>query len=251
MADTQTLLIIGATLFVAGFAKGVIGFGLPTIALSVLAATLGLTNAIALILFPSFATNLWQAVSGGAFSALIARLWPYLIAICLGAWFGVGILAASDKSLLTGLLGILLIGYALSNLTRARNWQLGKSEPIMSPLIGLLNGVITGMTGTFVVPGVVYLQALNLSRTELIQAMGMLFTVSTLALGLSLGSYSLLDAKIAGLSALAVIPAVIGMAFGARTREHLSQNLFRRLFFGALFFLGCILVLRAGLALWA
>lgn len=250
MADAQTLLIIGATLFIAGFVKGVIGFGLPTIALSVLAATLGLTNAIALILFPSFATNLWQAFSGGAFPALIRRLWPYLIAICLGAWFGVGIFAASDKNLLTGLLGILLVIYALSNLTRARSWQLGKSETILSPVIGVINGVLTGMTGTFVVPGVVYLQALNLSRTELIQAMGMLFTVSTLALGLSLGSYSLLDYNIAGLSVLAVIPALAGMSLSARLREHLPQTLFKRLFFGALLSLGCILVFRASIAIW-
>ena len=71
-------------------------------------------------------------------------------------------------------------------------------------LAGATNGVLTGMTGSYVVPGVLYLQALGMPRDTFVQAMGVLFTVSTLALGASLAGYGLLPADLTGLSAAAL-----------------------------------------------
>ena len=88
-----------------------------------------------------------------------------------------------------------------------------------APLAGLVNGVLTGMTGSFVVPGVMYLQALGLSRDALIQAMGMLFTVSTLALGFALQANDLLRMEHGALSTMALAPAVAGMVIGQRIRK--------------------------------
>ncbi len=111
--------------------------------------------------------------------------------------------------------------------------------------MGAINGVLTGMTGSFVVPGVMYLQALGLPRDMLIQAMGMLFTVSTLALAAALGGNGLLTAERGALSAAALLPAIIGMAAGRRIRRSLSEPQFRRLFFVSLLLLGAYIMAGA------
>jgi uncharacterized membrane protein YfcA len=103
------------------------------------------------------------------------------------------------------------------------------------------------MTGSFVVPGVMYLQVLGLSRDAMIQAMGVLFTVSTLALVVALGDRRLLSADLAVLSLLALAPALIGMALGQALRKRLSEAAFRRIFFAALAVLGAWIALQAAL----
>jgi uncharacterized membrane protein YfcA len=97
----------------------------------------------------------------------------------------------------------------------------------VGPLVGLANGVLTGMTGSFVVPGVMFLQAIGLARDVLIQAMGMLFALSTLALAIALQRNAL------------------GMVFGRWIRRRISAQLFRKLFFISLFLLGIYIIANA------
>jgi hypothetical protein len=101
------------------------------------------------------------------------------------------------------------------------------------------------MTGSFVVPGVLYLNALGLTRQQLIQAMGMLFTLSTLALALALGNYGLIDEAQILESSIALLPAVIGMLVGQAIRGAISESVFRRVFFLSLLILGAYIVFNA------
>lgn len=101
------------------------------------------------------------------------------------------------------------------------------------------------MTGSFVVPGVLYLQALGLTRDGFIQAMGVLFTTSTIALAFGLHHRGLLAGELAILSAGAVGPALVGMVTGQMIRQRLSEEMFRRIFFAALLVLGIYIVVRA------
>ena len=83
------------------------------------------------------------------------------------------------------------------------------------------------MTGIFVMPAVDYLRALRLSRDQLIQAMGIWFTVATLSLGSALGHHGLLTDSLGLLSGVGIVPAVVGMMLGQRLRMRLSPELFR------------------------
>lgn len=59
------ILAIAAVAFtVAGFVKGVVGFGFPIITLIILTLTIGLLDALAIIVFPTIVTNIWQGLSG-------------------------------------------------------------------------------------------------------------------------------------------------------------------------------------------
>ncbi len=160
-------------------------------------------------------------------------------------WFGSTALTRVDLSLLSALLGALLVVYSTVNLAGLRFTITTRQELWVGPLAGLVNGILTGMTGSFVVPGVFFLQAIGLSRDMLIQAMGMLFTASTLALAVALQGNDLLTLELGTLSAAALLPAIIGMLFGQRIRQRLSEQLFRRVFFISLLMLGAYIIASA------
>ena len=245
MLDVVDQLLIAVTFAIAGLVKGVIGLGLPSISLGLLTATLGLQPAMALLLAPSLITNAWQAVQGAHGTSLWRRCWPFFLAATATIFIGVKLLSMVNVGIASALLGVLLSLYALNGLTRAQVHVNAAHESWVGPLLGGVNGVFTGMTGSFVVPGVLYLQALGLPRDALVQAMGILFTLSTIALGLALGGQRLLTWELGWASALAVLPAMLGMIVGQRVRQHLSEARFRRLFFVALLVLGVYIVVRA------
>jgi uncharacterized membrane protein YfcA len=149
------------------------------------------------------------------------------------------------EPMLSALLGALLVVYATMNLAGLRLAIPLRQEVWIGPLLGTANGILTGMTGSFVVPGVLFLQAIGLSRDMLIQAMGMLFTVSALALAIALQGNGLLSLELGKLSAAALLPALVGMAAGQRIRQRLSEQLFRRVFFVSLLILGTYIIASA------
>src|SRR5690606_14250078 len=161
---------------------------------------------MALLLVPSFVTNFWQSVVGGNARRILYRLWPFLLMATVTVWIGARALTRVDPSLLTALLGALLVTYSVVNLGGMRLTIPTRYELWAGPLIGSANGVLTGMTGSFVVPGVMFLQAIGLSRDVLIQAMGMLFTASTLALAAALQQANLLTTSHGVVSGAAVLP---------------------------------------------
>ena len=245
MPDAMTLTVILAVFVLAGAVKGVIGLGLPTVSLGLLTAAIDLPSAMALLIIPSFLTNVWQAVAGGRLRALLPRIWLFLLMAALAIPIGALALTRVDYSYLSAVLGALLMIYALIGLLGFRMTIKPSREGLVGTLLGVINGLLTGMTGSFVVPGVMYLQAIGLSRDDLIAAMGALFTVSTLGLCLSLGWNNLLNSELALQSSLAVVPALAGMALGQKVRQSISQQTFRTIFFSALFVLGAYIAARA------
>ncbi len=248
MPPIENLIIVALAFLLAGSVKGVTGLGLPSVSLALLTATLGLKAAMAILLVPSFVTNVWQAAVGGHLLAILRRTWTLLLAVCAATWLGVGILAKANGDLLAGLLGLVLCLYAVLGLVRLDPASPGRLEPWLSPFVGAVSGVLNGMTGSFVVPGVLYLQSLRWPREVFIQSMGVLFTTSTIALAFALHDRRLLSGELAILSAAAVVPALAGMVVGQVVRRRLSEEMFRSVFFAALLLLGAYIVVRA---LWS
>ena len=249
MIDPASAALIAGVFLLAGAVKGVVGLGLPTVSLGLLTAAFDLTTAMALMVAPSFATNLLQAVVGGNGRALIRRLWPFLAAAAFTVWIGAAALVSIDLALLSGLLGLLLAAYAAQGLAGAGLSIPARWQGWTGPAFGMVNGILTGMTGSFVVPGVLYFQAIGLGRDALVQAMGMLFTVSTVALAVSLQRHGLLDGELGLASAAALLPAFLGMGAGVLLRRRLSEARFRRVFFLAVLALGLYIMANAAFGL--
>jgi len=245
MLDALALTAVALTFLIAGGVKGVIGLGLPTVSLALLTVTIGLHPAMALLLVPSFATNAWQALAGGNARTVTLRIWPFLLAATLTVWIGARALTRVDTSQLSALLGALLVVYSLFNLKHPHVAIPRRWEAWAGPVAGAANGLLTGMTGSFVVPGVPYLHGIGLPRDARVQAMGMLFSASTVALAVALGGHRLLTPELAVVSAAATLPAIAGMIVGRRLRRRLSESSFERLFFLSLLALGAYIVARS------
>jgi uncharacterized membrane protein YfcA len=238
-------LLIGASAFlIAGFVKGVIGLGLPTVAIGLLGLVMTPVQAASLLVVPSLATNLWQLAAGPGIRPLLRRFWPLLAGICLGTWSGGALFVGTDRARAGMLLGFALIAYALIGLGAKQFSLSSRAERWLSPLIGAMTGVVAAATGVFVVPAVPYLQALGLAREELVRTLGLSFTVSTVALAMLLmhdGSFQL---SVAGTSLMALLPASAGMFVGQWVRGRVRAATFRLCFFIGLLVLGAHLATR-------
>lgn len=243
--EIETIIIVGATFILAGMVKGVVGMGLPTVSLAILTVAIGLPEAMAILLLPSFLTNAWQAVAGGGWTPVIRRIWLFLAVATVTVWIGGKVLAAVEVRHLSTLLGALLVIYGLVGLSGVKLAIPASLEKPAGAVIGAVNGVLTGMTGSFVFPGVLYLQAIGLPRDQLVQAMGMLFTFSTVALAASLSGNGLLNADLGLLSLIGILPAFIGMAAGQRIRRMLSEVMFRKTLFAAIAAMGLYIIANA------
>ena len=226
------------TFLLAGFVKGVIGMGLPTVGMGLLGMLMPPAKAAALLVVPSLATNVWQLLTGPSFGALLRRLWPLLLGICLGTWAGGGLLLGEHGGRATAALGVALATYAIVGLLAPRFSVPSRAQPWLGPVVGATTGVVTAATGVFVIPAVPYLQALALEKEDLVQALGLSFTVSTLALAATLAKDGALPTSIAGASLLALVPALLGMVLGQLLRTRVRPAIFRRCFFLGLLALG-------------
>src|SRR3981081_866424 len=93
----SVLAVVAPTFVLAGFVKGVIGVGLPTVAMGLLAIVMTPAQAASLLVVPSLLTNVWQAM-GSDLAPLVRRLWPMLLGICLGTWLGGRMLHTPDAA---------------------------------------------------------------------------------------------------------------------------------------------------------
>ena len=227
----------------AGMVKGVIGLGLPTIAMGLLTVFYPPATAASLLLIPSTVTNVWQLCLGTHLWSLLKRLWPMLAGITIGTLWSVLPPLSSNNSWVHAGLGLILCLYALWGLLAKKLPSSARHERYLSPLIGYVTGTITAATGVFVLPAVPYLQTLSLSKDELIQALGLSFTVSTLALAAQLLWQQGLPNMNVGLSALAIVPALVGMYVGQYLRRFISEAVFKRCFFIGLLLLGGYMLL--------
>ena len=241
---TGLTCLLLATFLGAGMVKGVTGMGLPTVAMGVLGATMSPLTAAAILIIPSLVTNVWQMLAGRDIFRLMRRLWAMMLCIVIGTLLGTRLLVALDPVRSGRALGIALIVYAayalflptLSVPERLGSW--------LSPVIGIVTGLLAGATGISTIPAVPYLQSLGLQKDELVQALGLSFTVSTVALAGGLLAHGAFKLDQLGLSLLAVIPALAGMWMGSIARQKISPNAFRRCFLLFLIILGLELTLR-------
>jgi len=234
------LAIIVLVFAFAGMIKGMIGLGLPAVSMGLLTIAMSPFQAAALLIVPSMVTNIWQLFAEGQVWAFIRRFWSLLLGIVIGSvWSFLPTLNQSHGQSSELLLGSMLAIYGLYGLCVNKLPQLTAHERWLSPVIGYLGGAVTVATGVIIIPVVPYLQSLQLKRDELVQALGLTFTISTICLAVFLHhnpmSGVVLDYR---LSILALLAALIGMWFGKKIRYQLDEQKFRRIFFMGLVALG-------------
>lgn len=240
----QLYLSLSLIFIFAGFVKGVTGMGLPTVAMGLLGMFMPLPIAAALLVIPSFVTNVLQLFTGPAVRLIISRLWLMMLFIVAGTVAASSLLITVNPAWSAFALGVALIVYAAFALLSPSLTVSHAREKWLSPIIGGMTGIITGATGVFVMPAVPFLQSLSFSKDELVQALGLSFTVSTVALAVGLHLHNAFRIEQFSLSFFSIVPALAGMWLGQKVRARISARRFRQCFLLFLIVLGMELISR-------
>src|SRR3981081_278045 len=235
------LILIAAAFLLAGFVKGVTGLGLPTVAMGLLAVTMQPSRALAIVIVPAIVTNIWQTFVGPYLRDIIRRLWPLMAGTVVGIWLNADMLTGPYAAYCTIVLGVLLVIYAIVGLSKFSFSVARTDEKWIGGIVGLITGVVSADTGGEVIPSMPFMQAIGMEKDELVQALGVFFTVATLALAFNLTSAGLLSAATALPGAVAMAGAFTGMFIGQAVRSRMRPEAFRRWFLIAMIFLGLYL----------
>jgi uncharacterized protein len=239
------LLLIAAAFLIAGFIKGALGLGLPTVAMGLLAVAMPPAQALAIVIVPAIVTNIWQTFVGPYLRDIIRRLWPLLIGTAAGIFLNAGSLTGPYAHYTGIALGLLLVLNSIIGLSKFSFSVARRDEKWVGGIVGLVTGMISAASGVQVIPSVPFLQAIGMEKEELIQALGVFFTVATLTLGFNLTSAGLLTAATALPGAVAMVCSFIGMFIGQAVRTRLQPELFRRWFLIGMILLGTYLAVSA------
>lgn len=242
--DPFFIAAVAGAYLAAGIIKGVIGMGLPAVALGLLGLMVTPAQAAAILILPSFATNAWQGLAGSALRELLRRLWPMFLGMCIGTLIGALTLPRGEGEQATRWLGTVLAVYAALALAKVHFSVPPRAQGWVGFLSGTATGIIAVATGMFAIPTVFYINALGLERDRLVQALGLSFTVATAALGVALYDLGELKVTLAWPALFALGAALAGMPLGQLLRGRITPETFRLWFFIALLLLGVRLALR-------
>ena len=235
---------IFAIFFISATAKGVTGLGFSTMCLPFLAVTVGLKEALPLLIIPSIATNLVVMCGVGRFGETLKRFWLMLAATLPGLVLGLWVLASVDGLLGGAVLGGVLIGWCLFAYTNPNLHLPAAWERPLGPVSGFLTGAVNGITGSQVMPAMPYLMALQLDRNLFIQAINCSFTLSSLVMAVGLKRMGLFTTDTMIVSVVGIVLAFTGVRLGERIRHRLSPDTFRLALLAILALMGASLVVR-------
>lgn len=244
--ETNQVLMVVVVFALAGGVKGITGMGLPTVAMSLLGLWMPPVQAAALLVVPSLATNVAQC-RGSHLRQLTGRLWPGWLAIAVVTAFAPGLGGSAPADSASRWLGFVLVSYGLWGLWRPTLPDFSGSSRWVGTVAGMITGLVTSLTAVFVLPWVPYLQSLRLDKDAMVQALGLSFTVATLALAFRLQA----SAPLGWISASTILPlggalagAFVGLKVGEMLRGRLAGPAFQKALFLVFVVLGAANLMR-------
>lgn len=243
--DALTLLIAAFALAAGGFVKGVVGIGLPIVALAILTSVLPVPVALALLVVPILATNMWQAVHAGSLLEPLKRFWPMIACLLIAIWFSAKLVVSLDSSVLYAMVGIIVVVFSTTAQFKPA-WRIGAAaERWVGPLAGTIGGFLGGVSTIWGPPMVMYFVTLNLDKDTFIRTVGLVWFCASIPLVLAYWRHGILTPDRALWAAAGCVPAFVGLAAGQWLRGRVDQNLFRRALLIVLLIIGLNLVRRA------
>src|ERR1043165_3543227 len=239
------LYLIAAVFLLAGLVKGLLGLGLPTVAMGLLAVSMPPSHAMAIVIVPAIVTNIWQTFVGPYLRDITRRLWPLMVGTAIGIWSAAGLMTGPYARYGTIVLGVLLVIYAVIGLSKFSFRVSRANERWIGGIVGLITGVVSAATGVQVIPSMPFMQAIGMEKDELVQALGVFFTVATVALAFNITASGLLTAATALPGAIAMVASFAGMFIGQAVRSRMQPEVFRRWFLISMIFLGLYIAANA------
>jgi len=221
------LIGLGALLFAGGIVKGVLGIGVPLILVPIMVQFLALPAAVGLLTMPMVAANLRQALEGGPTLPAVRRLSPIISTLAPGALIGAHLLVSIDRRLLDAIVGASFVLLAALLLCLPRVRLGGGAERWVGPPVGLLAGLLGGMSAMFGPPLVLYQVGLGVTPPVFVKHMAILALTGTTMLLVTFGASGAMSPRDLAVSGIAVLPIQLGMPFGRRLRGRVPPVWFR------------------------
>ncbi|MDP6391233.1 MAG: sulfite exporter TauE/SafE family protein [Alphaproteobacteria bacterium] len=215
--------------FIAGgTVKGVLGIGIPLVAVPLLVEIMPPATTISLLVIPILAANAWQGlIEGGHLREATRRFWPAMVTLVVGSTVGAHFLATADPATALLVLGLIVVVFAASQLLKLDFPEPGRAERVLTPLVGLVAGVLGGIATFFGPPIILYLVTLRLPKDEFVGTIALLYLIGTIPLFLVLAVRDVLGWSEIATSAVGTVVVFIGIVFGRWLRDRVSQDAFR------------------------
>jgi len=240
-------LAAAAAVAMGGFAKGVVGFALPLIALSLLGSFLPYQAAVALLIVPMLVSNLFQALRQGIAPAVgsLRRFWRLNLVLVAMILLSAQLVVALPDRVLFGILGALVTSFAASQLIGWRPRFDLRHRARVEVGVALVAGFFGGLSGIWGPPIVMYLIAVDLPKTEMVRTQSLSFLLGSAVLFLAHLRSGVLDAVTLPVSAWMTVPTMLAMFVGYRVHDRLDQRRFTTLTLAVLVLSGLNLLRRA------
>ncbi len=245
MQALDVLPLAFAAFAIGGTIKGMLGFGLPLVTMSLLSVFLDVPTAVALNALPVLVSNLFQANRGGLMAGTVRRFWPLLITLAVGTWAGAMLIVVLDPRWLLGVLGVIVVSFCAISQYRPEMTLPQRAERPVGAAVGLVAGVMGGVSTIPGPPLIMYVTALRLDKEAFVAALGTFFLMSGIFFTLFFVERGVLDTTTAPWSLACVPPALAGMGLGRQLGRRIEQERFRRIVLIVLFVLGLNLLRRA------
>jgi uncharacterized membrane protein YfcA len=244
---TPSLVLFSfAVTLLGGFVKGAVGFAMPLVMISGMGIAINPQLVVACIILPILLSNGLQVMRSGlgpAWAAL-AEHWRYVGIVCVMILASAQFLTVIPAEVMFVVLGVPVVILCLVQLL---GWR-----PVVSPqwrqpfewCAGLMAGTLGGLAGTWGPPTVLYLLALQTPRAKQMAVQGVIYGLGSVMLLLGHLQSGVLNAQTWKLSALLVIPALLGMWLGFKLGDRFDQDRFRRMTLLVLIVAGVNLVRR-------
>lgn len=242
--DVTSLGIAALGLFVAGIIKGATGLGYASCALPFLALAMGLKQAIPLVMLPAMASNFMIICITPHRVESLRRFWPLYIAAIPGIMVGIYLLVWFGPKLPTMGLGILIVAYSAYSIARPLQVIPKKLEMPLQVPIGLINGLLTGLTGSQVLPFLPYILGLHLDPDRTTQAINLAITIWSGVMLIALYHSGVASTGSLIGSVLALVPALLGIFAGSICRPLIPERHYRLVVQVVLGFLGVSLIAK-------
>lgn len=242
---TEVLVLAGFVFLLAGTVKGILGIGLPTISISMLAQFVDPRVAIAFLLLPALITNTWQIYRGGQIVRSAVMLWPFVTIMAVVMFIASMFAARASSSGLTLGIGVMVVLWTVTSFIKAPPPIPAHLERPIQFFLGALSGLMGGLTAIWSPPMVIYLLSLKCDKEDFVRFTGFMILCGTVPLTIGYVLNGLLDKPLAIASALMIVPTLLGFSVGEYLRQYLGGQQFQKAVLLLFFLMGLNLIRRA------
>jgi len=241
--DPSIVIIIILAVLAGGLIKGTIGFGMPMVALPLIAFIIPATTAMILLCAPILLTNFLQMKIKEGISSY--RFLPMIICLIIGLIIGARLILEINLNTITQIIAVSIIFAALVNCIGFKIENINKSkERIITSIIGFGSGILGGLSTFYGPPMLAYLVAADLPKEKFVRTVSTIYFIGSFPLYGSLIYYGFATKLDLIMSLFLIIPAFISQQIGAKIRNKINQKQFRICILVTLIILGISLFIK-------